>query len=60
MLKHLSSEGIGLLIVEQKLSVTTALAEQMLIVVAGRIALEIFSRALLADEEAQRRYLGVG
>jgi branched-chain amino acid transport system ATP-binding protein len=58
-LKRLSAEGIGMLIVEQKLSVAAALAEQMLIMVKGRIALETASAALLDDQEAQRRYLGV-
>jgi branched-chain amino acid transport system ATP-binding protein len=59
-LKRLSSEGIGMLIIEQKLSVAAALAEQMLVMVAGRIALETSSAALMADEDAQRRYLGMG
>jgi branched-chain amino acid transport system ATP-binding protein len=58
-LKRLSNEGIGMLIVEQKLSVAAALANHMLIMVKGRIALETSSSTLLADEEAQRRYLGV-
>jgi len=59
-LKRLSSEGIGMLIIEQKLSVAAALAEHMLVMVAGRIALETSSAALLADEDAKQRYLGVG
>jgi branched-chain amino acid transport system ATP-binding protein len=59
-LKRLSSEGIGMLIIEQKLGVAAALAEHMLVMVAGRIALETSSSALLADEDAKRRYLGVG
>jgi branched-chain amino acid transport system ATP-binding protein len=58
-LKRLSNEGIGMLVVEQKLSVAAALANSMLIMVKGRIALETSSSILLADEEAQRRYLGV-
>jgi branched-chain amino acid transport system ATP-binding protein len=58
-LKRLSAEGIGMLVVEQKLSVAAALANYMLIVVKGRFALETSSSALLADEEMQRRYLGV-
>jgi branched-chain amino acid transport system ATP-binding protein len=58
-LKRLSNEGIGMLVVEQKLSVAAALANSMLIMVKGRIALETSSSTLLADEEAQRRYLGV-
>lgn len=58
-LKRLSLEGIGILLVEQKLAVATALANRVLIMVTGRIALETTSTALLADVEAQRRYLGV-
>jgi branched-chain amino acid transport system ATP-binding protein len=58
-LKRLSAEGIGLLIVEQKLSVAASLADHMLIMVAGRIVMETSSEALLADEETKRRYLGV-
>ena len=58
-LKRLSTEGIGMFVVEQKLSVAAALAEQVLVMVSGRIVLETSSPALLADEEAKRRYLGV-
>jgi len=58
-LKRLSAESISMLVVEQKLSVATALADHMLIMVKGRIALETTASALLADEDAQRRYLGV-
>lgn len=58
-LKRLSNEGISMLIVEQKLSVAAALANHMLVMVKGRIALETSSSALMADEEMQRRYLGV-
>jgi branched-chain amino acid transport system ATP-binding protein len=58
-LKLLSAEGIGLLIVEQKLSVAASLADHMLIMVAGCIVMETSSEALLDDAEAKRRYLGV-
>jgi branched-chain amino acid transport system ATP-binding protein len=58
-LKRLSAEGLGLLVVEQKLSVAAALADHLLVMVTGRIVVEMSSSALLADEEAQRRYLGV-
>jgi branched-chain amino acid transport system ATP-binding protein len=58
-LKRLSDEGISMLIVEQKLSVAATLANHMLVMVKGRIALETTSSALMADEEVQRRYLGV-
>jgi branched-chain amino acid transport system ATP-binding protein len=58
-LKRLSAEGIGMLVVEQKLGVATSLADHVLIMVKGRIALGTTASALLADEDAQRRYLGV-
>jgi branched-chain amino acid transport system ATP-binding protein len=57
--RALVSEGIGLLLVEQNLGVATALADRILVMVAGRIALETTAAELGADEEAQRRYLGV-
>ncbi len=58
-LKRLSTEGIGMFVVEQKLSVAAALAERVLVMVSGCIVLETSSSALLADEEAKRHYLGV-
>ena len=58
-LKRLSSEGIGILIVEQKLAVAAAVAEKLVIMVTGRIALETTSAELLADLDAQRQHLGV-
>lgn len=57
--KRLSAEGIGMLVVEQKLSVAASLADHVLIMVKGRIALGTTAPALLVDEEAQRRYLGI-
>ncbi len=59
-LQRLSAEGIGMLVVEQKLSVAADLADQLLVMVGGRIALETRAATLLNDEDAQRRYLGVG
>lgn len=59
-LQRLSAEGIILLIVEQKLAVAAAAANRLAIMLSGRIALETTATALLADETAQRRYLGVG
>jgi branched-chain amino acid transport system ATP-binding protein len=56
----LSSEGIGLFIVEQKLAVAAAAARRLAIMLNGRIALETSAEALLCDEVAQRRYLGLG
>jgi branched-chain amino acid transport system ATP-binding protein len=58
-LKRLSAEGSSLLIVEQKLSVAASLADHILIMVKGIIALETSSSVLLADEDTKRRYLGV-
>jgi branched-chain amino acid transport system ATP-binding protein len=57
--RTLAGEGIGLVLVEQNLGVASALADRILVMVAGRIALETTAAALEADEEAQRRYLGV-
>lgn len=58
-LRTLLQEGVHLLLVEQNLGVATALAERQLIMLRGQIALETSATALAADEEAQRRYLGV-
>jgi branched-chain amino acid transport system ATP-binding protein len=57
--RTLVGEGIGLLLVEQNLGMATALADRILVMVSGRVALETTSSELTADEEAQRRYLGV-
>jgi branched-chain amino acid transport system ATP-binding protein len=57
--RRLVGEGVGLLLVEQNLGMATALADRILVMVAGRIALETTGAELLADQDAQRRYLGV-
>jgi branched-chain amino acid transport system ATP-binding protein len=59
IIRRLSDEGVGLLIVEQNLGVATALADRQLVMVAGRIAAETTAQALINDPEAQRRFLGV-
>jgi branched-chain amino acid transport system ATP-binding protein len=59
VLHDVTAEGVGLLLVEQNLGVATSVAEQIAIMVTGRIALETTSAEILADKEAQRRYLGV-
>jgi len=56
---NLVEEGVGLLLVEQNLGVATSLAKRQLIMVAGQIATETSAEALLADPDAQQRYLGV-
>ncbi len=57
--RTLGREGIGLLLVEQNLGMATAVAERILVMVSGRIALETTASELTGDVEAQRRYLGV-
>jgi branched-chain amino acid transport system ATP-binding protein len=57
--RSLVAEGVGLLLIEQNLGVATALADRLLLMVAGRVAHETTSKGLLADEAAQRRFLGV-
>ncbi|HYF53611.1 MAG TPA: ABC transporter ATP-binding protein, partial [Salinarimonas sp.] len=59
VLRALPREGIGLLLVEQKLGVATAVCDTVAIMVNGRIATVMDSAALIADEAAQNRYLGV-
>ena len=59
VLRQLTTEGIGLLLVEQNLGVATSVSERVAVMVTGRIAIETTSASLLADESAQRRYLGV-
>jgi branched-chain amino acid transport system ATP-binding protein len=58
-IKGLPAGGMGLLVVEQNLGVATTLAERQLVMVAGAIATETSAEALLADPEAQKRFLGV-
>jgi branched-chain amino acid transport system ATP-binding protein len=55
----LVQEGVGLLLIEQNLGVATSLASRQLVMVAGSIQAETTGAALLADAEAQQRYLGV-
>jgi branched-chain amino acid transport system ATP-binding protein len=57
--RALVAEGVSLLLVEQNLGVASALADRILIMVAGEIALETTAAVLNADEELQHRYLGV-
>ena len=56
---RLVEEGMTLLLVEQNLGVATSVAERQLVMVAGRIAAETTAAELLADPDAQQRYLGV-
>jgi branched-chain amino acid transport system ATP-binding protein len=58
-IKDLAAAGMGLLVVEQNLGVATTLATRQLVMVAGSIAAETTADELLADPEAQKRFLGV-
>ena len=57
--RTLEEEGLSILLIEQNLGVATSVAERQLVMVAGEIATETTSAALMNDPEAQRRYLGV-
>jgi branched-chain amino acid transport system ATP-binding protein len=59
ILRQLAQTDTALLLVEQNLGVATRVADHLAIMVTGKIAFETTSAELLADEEAQRRYLGV-
>ena len=58
-IQQLATEGIALLVVEQKLAVATAVADRLLVIVNGQIVLETNSADFQADTVAQQRYLGV-
>jgi branched-chain amino acid transport system ATP-binding protein len=58
-IRRLATEGVSILLIEQNLAVATAVADRLLVMVAGSIGHETTSAELLADEEAQQRYLGV-
>jgi len=57
--KKLEEEGLAILLIEQNLSVATALAERQLVMVAGSIYAETTATDLTRDPELQRRFLGV-
>jgi branched-chain amino acid transport system ATP-binding protein len=57
--RSLEEAGLAIILIEQNLSVATALAKRQLVMVAGSIFTETTSEALANDPEAQRRFLGV-
>jgi len=57
--RGLAAEGLAMLVVEQNLSMATALADRQLVMVAGRIAAETTAQEIAGDPDAQRRWLGV-
>jgi branched-chain amino acid transport system ATP-binding protein len=58
-LRALVDEGQGVFLIEQNLRFATELGEHVLVMVNGRIAADVTSEELLADEEKQNLYLGV-
>ena len=58
-IKDLAAAGMGLLVVEQNLGVATSLAERLLVMGPGTIAVETTAAELAHDPAAQKRYLGV-
>jgi len=59
LLRQVSADGMKLLLVEQNLGMALAVAQQVAIVVGGRVAASVPAATLRADSEMQRRYLGV-
>jgi branched-chain amino acid transport system ATP-binding protein len=59
VLRGLPGEGTRLLLVEQKLAVAAAVCDTVAVMVNGRVAITMPSAEMMADEAAQRRYLGV-
>ena len=55
----LVAEGVAVLVVEQNIGAATRMAERQLMMVNGTIAAELTADELLADHDAQKRYLGV-
>jgi len=58
-IRGLADEGVSILLIEQNLGVATAVADRMLVMVAGGIGHDTTSAALIADEASQQRFLGV-
>jgi branched-chain amino acid transport system ATP-binding protein len=59
VLRKISQEKMGLLLVEQNLRVATSVASTVAIMLSGRITAAVPAAQLSADEALQRRYLGV-
>ncbi|WP_043340151.1 ABC transporter ATP-binding protein [Belnapia moabensis] len=59
VLRALPADGMGVLLVEQNLRVATEVAEEVALMVTGRIAATMPAARLAEDQGLQRRYLGV-
>ena len=58
--RKLADEGIAMLLVEQNIAVATEVADSVLVMVNGRIALKTNAAELATNADLQRRYLGAG
>lgn len=58
-LRAIAGEGVGVVLVEQNFMVATTVAERVVVMMNGSIALETTSEELRSNEDLQRRYLGV-
>lgn len=58
-LKGFVREGTGVLLIEQNLGVATAVAERLVVMVAGAVFTETTATEMNADPELQQRFLGV-
>ncbi|SFH51334.1 amino acid/amide ABC transporter ATP-binding protein 2, HAAT family [Palleronia marisminoris] len=59
VLREIGRSGVGLLLVEQNLTVATEVSERIMVMMNGGIALETNADALLNDRALRNRYLGV-
>lgn len=59
ILRELESQGMRVLLVEQKMEVATTLTQRQLVMLSGEIAAETNSDELQNDPAFQRRFLGV-
>ncbi|MEO9174308.1 MAG: ABC transporter ATP-binding protein [Gaiellales bacterium] len=57
--RSLEESGLAIILIEQNLSVATAVARRQLVMVAGRIFTETTAEDLINDPAAQQRFLGV-
>jgi branched-chain amino acid transport system ATP-binding protein len=58
-LARLVADGLRVLVVEQNLTVATAVSQRLLVMLNGRVVDETTPAALEADPSAKQRYLGV-
>ncbi len=59
VLRDIGRSGVGLLLVEQNLTVATEVSDRIMVMMNGEIALETNADALLNDRVLRNRYLGV-